>query len=199
MSSSPPNGSEEQFAELRQRDARYSALMRNALSGDGKSYESLLREILPLLRSSIKRKRIFLQTADIENILQDVLLSLHAARATYNPDRPFLPWLMAITHHRMVDAARLYSRRNSHEVLVDQYPETFSDDEANMINDEYGDIEALKYALLKLPATQQQAVTLLKIREMSLKEASHHSGMSVAALKSSLHRAMLSLRGILEK
>jgi len=39
----------------------------------------------------------------------------------------------------------------------------------------------------------------MKLREMSLKEAAHESGMSVASLKVSVHRAIKSLRTRLKK
>jgi RNA polymerase sigma-70 factor (ECF subfamily) len=52
----------------------------------------------------------------------------------------------------------------------------------------------LDRALETLPAGQRTAVELLKLREMSLKEASEASGMSVAALKVAMHRALKSLR-----
>jgi RNA polymerase sigma-70 factor (ECF subfamily) len=60
-----------------------------------------------------------------------------------------------------------------------------------------GDLEALALAIRELPAGQRQAIELLKLQEMSLKEASAASGSSVSALKVATHRAMMSLRRIL--
>ncbi|MSO93985.1 MAG: hypothetical protein EXQ86_11380, partial [Rhodospirillales bacterium] len=54
--------------------------------------------------------------------------------------------------------------------------------------------EALKRAIGRLPPKQRTAVEFLKLREMSLKEASAASGMSVAALKVASHRALKTLR-----
>jgi RNA polymerase sigma-70 factor (ECF subfamily) len=45
-----------------------------------------------------------------------------------------------------------------------------------------------------LPPGQRQAVELLKLRELSLKEASALTGMSIGALKVATHRAIASLR-----
>jgi RNA polymerase sigma-70 factor (ECF subfamily) len=55
-------------------------------------------------------------------------------------------------------------------------------------------VDRLHRALAGLPSGQRQAVELLKLKEMSLKEASEASGMSVAALKVAMHRALKSLR-----
>ncbi len=57
-----------------------------------------------------------------------------------------------------------------------------------------GDPELLKRAIADLPIGQRQAVELLKLKELSLKEAAATSGMSVAALKVSVHRGLKALR-----
>jgi RNA polymerase sigma factor (sigma-70 family) len=168
--------------------------MRAAQDGDGGAYARLLAEIAPLLRRTVRRQRGFLQASDVEDIVQDTLISLHAVRATYDPARPFLPWLMAIAHNRLVDAARRHGRRSANEVSVAEYPETFSDEPTNMLDGAYGDQEALKDAINRLPPGQRRAVELLKLREMSLKEASAASGMGVSALKVAVHRGMKALR-----
>ena len=45
-----------------------------------------------------------------------------------------------------------------------------------------------------LPPRQREAVEMLKLREMSLKEAVAATGMSVSALKTAAHRGMIALR-----
>jgi RNA polymerase sigma factor (sigma-70 family) len=169
-------------------------LMQRAQAGDSAAYVELLRETTPLLRSDIRRRRRFLPPQDVEDLVQDVLLSLHVVRATYDPARPFLPWLMAIAHNRMVDGIRRQVRRSAHEVAVEAPPETFADDAANIPEEAYGDPEALRLALQRLPQGQRTAIEMVKLREMSLKEASAASGMSVAALKVAVHRGIGALR-----
>jgi RNA polymerase sigma-70 factor (ECF subfamily) len=101
---------------------------------------------------------------------------------------------MAIVRNRTADMARRYARRTAQEVAVDQYPETLDPASANRIEDAYGDPEALQQALGSLPKGQRMAIELLKLREMSLKEASRESGMSIGALKVATHRATRALR-----
>jgi RNA polymerase sigma-70 factor (ECF subfamily) len=158
-----------------------------------------LNEIAPLLRRIVFFRRNFLQQADVEDIVQDTLLSLHAVRATYNPERPFLPWLSAIVRNRMADAARKYLRRAANEVHVENIDVDFADDDANIESEIYGDPEELRQAVLTLPPEQRKAVELLKLRELSLKEASALTGTSVSALKVSAHRGLTALRKILMK
>ena len=168
--------------------------MRSAQDGDGSAYAALLREIAPWLRQMIRQQCRFLQPQDIEDLVQDILLSLHAARATYDPQRPFLPWLAAIARNRLADSARRYARRAAKEVMAENLPVTFADDGANMPTDAYGDPEALRHAIESLPRRQRQAVELVKLRELSVKEAARESGITVGALKVAVHRGIQALR-----
>jgi len=171
-----------------------AALMRAAQAGDRPAYAALLRALVPLVKGAVRQRFGFLQPQDIDDLVQDILLSLHATRATYDSARPFLPWLMAITRNRIADSARRYVRRVAYEVPSGQPPETFPAENANMSLHGYGDTEALTQAMTGLPEGQRRAIELTKLREMSLKEAAAATRMSVGALKVSVHRGMSALR-----
>ena len=64
---------------------------------------------------------------------------------------------------------------------------------------ENGDPDVLREAIADLPAGQRSAIEMLKLRELSLKEAAAASGTSVGALKVATHRAMGALRRKLKK
>jgi RNA polymerase sigma-70 factor (ECF subfamily) len=149
--------------------------------------------VLPAVRQHVRRARGFLGAADVEDLVQDVMLSVHAVRATYDPRRPFMPWLFAITRNRLADGARRHVRRNTHEVQVDELPLAVADEAASKGMERHGDVDALQHAIKALPTRQRTAVEMLKLREMSLKEAAAASGLSIGALKVSMHRAMASL------
>src|SRR5712692_8242029 len=141
-----------------EQDRRFAELMGLSQEGDTVAYVTLLREVRPLLERSIRQKRPFLQSHDVEDLVQNVLLALHSVRATYDPTRPFLPWLMAIMRHRIADAARRHVRRGANETIVEQVPETFSDDGTNIYGDAHGDPEALRAAVNTLPPGQRRAI-----------------------------------------
>ena len=86
------------FAKAREVD--WSILMAHGQAGDQEAYRRLLEEITPYVRSlAVKSHR---DPTDIEDSVQDVLLTVHAVRHTYDPTRPFGPWLVAIAqspHH----------------------------------------------------------------------------------------------------
>ena len=163
--------------------------------GDGAAYQCLLGAIVPRLRAIVGKRVSDPDRA--EDVVQEVLLSIHKNRHTYDPALPFGPWMGTIAKRRTMDWLRKHYRRSDQEVLVDEYPETFSDGGANEVEEAalaFDDVDRLHRALEKLPLGQRQAVELLKLKEMSLKEASEASGMSVASLKVAMHRALKSLR-----
>jgi RNA polymerase sigma-70 factor (ECF subfamily) len=176
------------------RDPGWSILMARAQQGDREAYRRLLEEIAPFVRALAARRHR--DPRDVEDTVQDVLLTVHAIRHTYDPARPFTPGLVAIAHRRAIDRLRQQSRSRLREAALQAEHETFRQLPANI---EEADIaaSALRAAVEGLPPGQRQAVTLLKLREMSLKQAAEASGSSIAALKVALHRAMKNLRKIL--
>jgi RNA polymerase sigma-70 factor (ECF subfamily) len=174
-------------------------LMQAAQGGDAGAYRALLNVVTPRLRRMIQSNRRFLDRDEIEDIVQDVLISMHSVRATYNARRPFLPWLMAIARNRLADSGRRWARRSANEVLADEVLVTFPDNSANGAPDQRFDTEGLRSAMRELPARQRQAIEMLKLRELTLKEAASESGMTVGALKVAVHRGILTLRKMLAK
>jgi RNA polymerase sigma-70 factor (ECF subfamily) len=171
---------------------RFGVLMRRAQDGDREAYGELLTEIVPLLRSWLRRN--YRGVRDTEDVVQDILLSLHSARATYDCRRPFLPWLLAIARFRAADWTRREKRRVARETAAELFLETSGADQANTTEMHAGDAEALRAALRKLPDNQRRAIELIKLRELTLREAAVITGMSIGALKVATHRATRKLR-----
>jgi len=179
---------------LQERDQAWSQLMAAAQAGDRIAYERLLREISPLVRALVRRHCS--NRADIEEMVQDTLLTLHRVRQTYDPGRPFCPWLAAIAWRRSIDALRRRMRVARYETPEQGLYETFSDAAANSDIEDVRSSEELGDLLQLLPARQRQALQALKLKEMTLAEASAASGQSVAALKVNTHRALKALRAL---
>lgn len=177
--------------------SEYGGLMAAASQGDQQAYAQLLTAVTPLIRYTVARRWYFRGPVDVEDIVQDVLLSMHAVRATYDPARPFLPWLLAIVRHRVADAARTHVRSASRQVPLDEGAVTFAPADPNTYGGQYADLDALRVAIESLPQGQRSAVELLKLQELSLREGAAASGTSVGALKVATHRAMSTLRRML--
>ena len=166
-------------------------MMASAQMGDAQTYRRLLQDITPYLR--VLAARHIRNADDIEDTVQDVLLTVHSVRNTYDPSRPFGPWLVAIANRRIVDGLRRRGRVGSHESSMENQLETFAADEANL-EEETVNARLVREAIEQLPVGQRDAMRMLKLQEMSLQEAAAASGTSVAALKVATHRAMKRLR-----
>jgi RNA polymerase sigma-70 factor (ECF subfamily) len=170
----------------------WGVLMAHAQRGEQAAYRQLLVELTPYLRALARRR---LGQQDVDDAVQDILLSLHGIRHTYDPARPFKPWLVTIAQRRLVDRLRQRLRQAAHENPLDDGV-TIVDERANS-HENVLDIRALRRAVDNLPARQKEAVVLLRLKEMTGKEAAAVSGRAEGALKVSLHRAVESLRRIL--
>jgi len=179
----------------RTRELDWSILMARAQDGEGAAYLRLLEQITPYLRSRCARN--LHDPRDVEDTVQDILLTLHAVRRTYDPSRPFAPWLLGIANRRAFDRLRRRMRDDAREApLTEEHHSAVSESAAA----ERGvDAERLTRAIRDLPPAQQEAVRLLKLEERTLKEAATITGMSTASLKMATHRALRRLRDLLRE
>lgn len=71
-------------------------LMQRAQAGNASAYHLLLSEVANRMRRLVRRRAPWLRPEDVE----DIVLSLHQGRNTWDPARPFLPWIVAIVRAR---------------------------------------------------------------------------------------------------
>lgn len=170
-------------------DAAWAALMAAAQTGDKGAYARLLRECTPMIRRIVRRG---LADDSVEDAVQDVLLTIHRARHTYDPSRSFSAWVVTIAQRRAIDVMRKRGRQNLREVHAPVAYENFADEPVDHERDR--SIASLDQALSDLPPRQREAIEALALRQMSLDEAADATGNTKGALKVSFHRALKSLR-----
>lgn len=168
------------------RAREWPRLMAQAQAGDKAAYNQLLKAMVPAIRAFARKK--ISDDALLEDVVQEALLAIHRVRHTYDPQRPILPWVAAITSARAIDALRQRGRR----------PEV-QDDDALLRQTADGGDESVVYDELTgylgaLPLRQREMVESVHLREQSLAQTAAASHLSVSAVKSLLHRAMLNLR-----
>lgn len=174
-------------------DAAWAQWMRQAQAGDRVAYEQLLRAVVPYL-SAIARRHLARPDA-VDDAVQDILLIVHSVRHTYEPDRPFKPWLSTIARRHCIDIERRRLRRLRHETEGDETIAERPGDGPNP-EDALGRLQAateVQRVVSELPPRQRTALELMKLGELSAREASASSGLSVSALKVACHRAIKSL------
>jgi RNA polymerase sigma-70 factor (ECF subfamily) len=174
-------------------EARWRAWMTAAQRGDSAAYEQLLVELLPYLRRFVGRR---LNGAEAgEDVVQTVFLSIHRARHTYRPERPFGPWLHSVARNAVIDHVRAQARRGRRETSLEAegVPEPVAAEAAPPA----GLSPELDRALEALPDGQREAVMLLHVEGLSVAEAASWVGISKSALKVRAHRGYRALRGLL--
>ncbi len=163
--------------------------MARAQGGDGDAYRDLLENLAGVLRRYFSKH--VRADDDVEDLVQDTLLSIHRGRHTYDPSRPFEPWLFAIARNTKTDYLRRTLSRQSWEILLEEQPEQAADAE--------GSPNLLSEALEALPDSQRRAFEHLKIEGRSVEEAAAIEGTSQGNLRVRAHRAYRSLKAMLSK
>jgi len=177
-------------------EARCRAWMAAAQRGDAVAYERMLREVLPALRGFV-RSRIA-DPAASEDVVQNVLFSIHRARHTYRPERPLSPWLRAVARNAVMDHLRSRQRRLRRELPLEAADSVGIEPEAEAgSGTATGLSPELQEALARLPAAQREAVELIQLRGLALAEAAERVGIKPGALKVRAHRGYRALRGLL--
>lgn len=174
-------------------DRWLSELMTRAQDGDRRAYEALLIEVMKLVTEFARNR---LRGADgTEDIVQETLLAVHRARHTYDPTRPFGPWMYAITRHRLSDFAVKQRRRSETEILGQAGMEEMSPQQP--ITENAGSAGFLRQALAQLSNQQREVIRMLKLEDCSVAEISRRTGLSVSSVKVTAHRGYKKLRKLI--
>ncbi len=172
--------------------------MRAERRGDAVAYRRLLEEIAAMLRRLVRSRlaRLRLNADQTEDVVQEVLIGLHTKRHTWDEARPFLPWLHAITHYKLVDAVRQATREARHRVdlTFDEFAEMF-EAPAEDLDRALLDVDR---HLAELPQGQQVVVRALAIEGASVKSTADRLMTSEGAIRVTFHRALQRLVALAE-
>jgi len=160
--------------------------MRRALDGDKPSYRLVLDVSREWLLAYYRRR---VAPAMIDDLVQETLISVHSKRQSFDPSRPYLPWLAAIARYRWVDALR--RMRDTEEL----HPEEIAAEE-----DDSPIVARLSISRLlsHLPARQANVIVLTRIEGRSVAEAAQICGQSENLVKVNVHRGLKKLAALVE-
>lgn len=161
----------------------FERLLQKSVSGDSTAYEQFLTSISHYLRPFITRR---IPSADIEDVLQEILVSIHKARHTYDGKRSILPWISAICRYRVVDYLR------SHYSKLQYAQDDISEMQDFLGEDVTKSSELSEYIaeeIERLPSKQQEILYLIHTEGYTAREVGAKLGMNESAVKVSAHRA----------
>jgi RNA polymerase sigma-70 factor (ECF subfamily) len=171
---------------------RWSALMVSAQAGNSDNYRILLEELGDVVHAFLASR--FGHHDFIEDCVQEALMAIHLARHTYDPSRPFRPWMFAIVRHKTIDIMR---KQRSRAQAADQYTR----EQAVLLQAAAtpGARAAGGGLLERLPERHREILVLTKIIGYSIAEAAGRLGITQSAAKVRVHRAIRKLRQLMEE
>ncbi len=159
--------------------------MARAQNGDREAFHLLFKDVGPLITRFLRRR--LLDHNQIEDVCQEAMIAVYRSRHTYEPERPFEPWLFAIVRNVSAEHFRREQQRLGFQVQVEELPEVSSG--VGSLHD-----MELREALEQLSPVQMEALGLTKIMGLSVEEAARRIGVSVGSMKVRVHRAYESLK-----
>ncbi|WP_336600373.1 sigma-70 family RNA polymerase sigma factor [Paraburkholderia bengalensis] len=176
---------EDQAAELARRtnaaakaERRLAALLDASISGDKHAYHRFLDELARHLRARL-RKQLRQQDADVEDLVQEVLIAVHKGLDTFRPDVPLTAWISAIVRYKLADHFRANLRRG-------EMFEPLDDDVAVEGISPLDSLEArrdLTRLLDTLPERQRHPIEHTKLLGLSIAETAATTGLTESAVK----------------
>jgi RNA polymerase sigma factor (sigma-70 family) len=160
-------------------ESDWSGWMAAGQAGESGPYHRLLTEISVWLRRYFAHR---LPPAMVDDAVQDTLLAVHLKRHTFDPSRPFGPWLAAFARHKWIDRLRSM-RSTATEILTD---DVSTGDHEDAVTSAY----SLERLLMELKPAQSEVIRLVKLQGFSIEEASSRTGQSISLVKVNIHRGL---------
>jgi len=166
----------------------WGQLMSAAQAGNGGAYRRLLGEVERWLQRYFNHR---VPGWLVDDLVQETLLAIHRKRHTYDPARPFQPWLAVIARHKWIDWLRRGASRIEDELSLDIAVEGHERAVTSAT--------LLGQLLAGLKPAQQDAIRLVKIEGLTVAEASARTGQSVPLVKVNIHRGLAKLAAMVEE
>lgn len=179
-----------------------SILVRNYIDGDEKALEILINRHNQRITSFIYSKVMDRDVA--EDIFQDTFIKVIRTlkRGSYSEEGKFLPWVMRIAHNLIIDHFRKNKRMPKFEGSDDfNIFSVIKDDQLNverqLIKDQIeSDISLL---IEELPEDQKEVLIMRIYKDMSFKEISENTGVSINTALGRMRYALINLRKIVDR
>lgn len=139
-----------------------------------------------------------------EDIFQDTFIKVIRTlkRGAYNEEGKFLPWVMRISHNLIIDHFRKNNRMPKFENNGDfNIFSVLSDDDLNAERKIIkGQVEDdLRRLIQELPEDQKEVLVMRLYKDMSFKEISEQTGVSINTALGRMRYALINLRKVIDK
>lgn len=179
-----------------------AVLVSNYIKGDESALATLIKRHQSKIYGFIYSK---VGDRDVaEDIFQDTFIKVIRTLKSdsYNEEGKFLPWVMRISHNLVVD----YFRNNKKMPVkrdTDEYSvfSIMTDDSPNIERQliDFQIEKDLKKVINELPEDQKEVLMMRIYQDLSFKEISELTGVSINTALGRMRYALLNLRKIIEK
>ena len=159
----------------------------SGLTGNQADYGRFLTTISPILKRMVMKK---LASAETEDVVQEILISIHKARHTYDGERPIMPWIAAIASFRITDHLRKHYSQMRHQMVDIADLENILAD----VTEDGSTNESVDELLQNASEKDKKILTLMHVEGYTAKEVGAQLGMNESAVKVAAHRAVKKIR-----
>ena len=166
----------------------WAVWMRAAMGGDAGAYRQLLVSLAPHIRA-VARSRcrsLGAPEGEVEDVVQEVLLTIHLKRGTWDQSRPIGPWVAAIARNKLIDILR--RRRHVTVPIEDVVDSLQAEDPTPELSTR--DVDTL---LGQLKPQQRDIIRSISLNGISIRETADRLEMTEGAVRVALHRALKAL------
>jgi len=179
-----------------------SVLVRDYISGDERALETLINKHNQRITSFIYSK--VLDRDITEDIFQDTFIKVIKTlkKGSYSEEGKFLPWVMRIAHNLIIDHFRRNRRMPKFEGSDDfNIFSVIGDDKLNVEKQIIKDQIDSDLGLLieELPDDQREVLVMRIYKDMSFKEISENTGVSINTALGRMRYALINLRKIIDR
>jgi RNA polymerase sigma-70 factor, ECF subfamily len=164
--------------------------------GQGAAMDEILRRYKnPVLHFAY---RLCHNTAEAEDIAQEVFLRVHQYRSTYVPSGKFSTWIFGIAHNLFVSRWRrerkfvMWPRKPDEPDAFQEVPNSDPSPHEQAVANETVDI--LKNCIQSLPFLQKEALILREYHGLDYAEIAKILNKNLGTIKTLIHRARMALK-----
>jgi RNA polymerase sigma factor (sigma-70 family) len=179
-----------------------SVLVSDYINGNEKSFEMLISRHQQRIYNFIFSK--VLDRDITEDVFQDTFIKVIKTlkKGKYNEEGKFLPWVMRIAHNLVIDHFRRNKRmptfKNTDEFDIFS---VLGDGELNaeklLVKEQI--LSDVRRLIDELPEDQREVLMMRMYKDMSFKEISENTGVSINTALGRMRYALINLRKLIEK
>ena len=179
-----------------------ATLVSQYIQGDEPSLSVLIKRHQQRLYSFIYSK---VYDRDVtEDVFQDTFIKVIRTlkRGNYNEEGKFLPWVMRIAHNLVIDHCRKNNRmpkfNNSGDFdIFSVLSDSSLNAEGELVQSQI--VQDVRAMVEKLPEDQKSVLVMRMYNDMSFKEISENTGVSINTALGRMRYALINLRKLIEK